>query len=187
MAEQKVSPQRVDTIATLFNLTARRIQQLTQDGVLPTIGTKEGRRYDLLPTIQRYIKYLQDRLQGKERNKEEADLARQKDEADIKYKNAKADRAELELKELKGKMHRSEDVQKVTEDLIFAIRNGLMALPGRLAALVKNAETVAEASDIIKDEVHKLMTELAAYKYDPEKYAERVRTRAKMELEDDEE
>ena len=46
---------RVEVIAKLFGVTVRRIQQLTQEGVLPTTETPEGRRYDLVPTIQKYV------------------------------------------------------------------------------------------------------------------------------------
>ena len=42
---------RVEIIAQLFGVTVRRIQQLTQEGVLPTTETVDGRRYDLVPTI----------------------------------------------------------------------------------------------------------------------------------------
>lgn len=52
---------RVEVIAKLFGVTVRRIQQLTQEGVLPTTETPEGRRYDLVPTIQKYVKYLSDK------------------------------------------------------------------------------------------------------------------------------
>ena len=38
---------RVEVIAQLFGVTVRRIQQLTQEGVLQTTETAEGRRYDL--------------------------------------------------------------------------------------------------------------------------------------------
>ena len=51
---------RVEVIAKLFGVTVCRIQQLTQEGVLPTTETPEGRRYDLVPTIQKYVKYLSD-------------------------------------------------------------------------------------------------------------------------------
>ena len=37
---------RVEIIAQLFGVTVRRIQQLTQEGVLPTTETVDGRRYD---------------------------------------------------------------------------------------------------------------------------------------------
>ncbi|MBS1434785.1 MAG: protoporphyrinogen oxidase, partial [Oscillospiraceae bacterium] len=42
------------------------------------------------------------------------------------------------------------------------------------------------ASEIIRTEVYKILTELAAYKYDPEVYARRVRDREGWsELSDD--
>ena len=50
-------------------------------------------------------------------------------------------------------------------------------LPGRLAVDVTGAATPAEASEIIRTEVYKILTELAGYKYDPEVYARRVRDR----------
>ena len=57
------------TIAALFELTPRRIQQLTKEGVIA--ATKEGNanRYDLLPTIQKYIRYLTAKANGREPSK----------------------------------------------------------------------------------------------------------------------
>ena len=83
--------------------------------------------------------------------------------------------------ELQGKMHRSEDVAAMTEDLIYTIRGSLMALPGRLAVDVTAVQTAAEAADIIRTEVFMLMQELSQYRYDPQKYEERVRDRMKWE------
>lgn len=80
-------------------------------------------------------------------------------------------------KELEGTMHRSEDVEAVMTDLVYNIRSMLIALPGRLAVDVVAAQTAAEASEIIRAEVYKILEELAAYKYDPEEYARRVRDR----------
>ena len=124
------------TIAALFDMTPRRVQQLTKDGVIAAV--KEG----------------------------EADL-----------KRSKADIAALQLSELEGTMHRSEDVEAVMTDLVYNIRSMLVALPGRLAVDVTGAATPAEASEIIRTEVYKILTELAGYKYDPEVYARRVRDR----------
>lgn len=107
------------TIAALFDMTPRRVQQLTKEGVI----------------------------------------------------------AALQLSELEGTMHRSEDVEAVMTDLVYNIRSMLVALPGRLAVDVTGAATPAEASEIIRTEVYKILTELAGYKYDPEVYARRVRDR----------
>ena len=63
MSENKGNFQRTETIAQLFGVSVRRIQQLTQEGIIKTtkiIDEESGktvRRYDLVPTIQSYIKY----------------------------------------------------------------------------------------------------------------------------------
>lgn len=74
-------------------------------------------------------------------------------------------------------MHRAEDVAALTEDLVYTIRGALNALPGRLAVDVAAVSTPAEASEVIRKEVSKVMRELAGYHYDPKKYEERVRER----------
>lgn len=175
------------TIATLFGVTTRRVQQLAQEGII--IATKQGNanRYDLLPTIQRYIKYLTEKANGREPSKKDAETESRRMEAEADLKRSKADMAALQLKELEGKMHRSEDVEAVMTDLVYAIRSMLMALPGRLAVDVTTSSSAAEASEIIKAEVYKILEELAGYKYDPDEYARRVRDREGWsDLSDDE-
>lgn len=165
------------TIAAIFGVDPRRVQQLAKEGIIT--ATKEGHanRYDLLPTIQKYIRYLSDKANGRESPKRDSDTESRRLEAEADLKRSKADMAALQLKELEGQMHRSEDVEAVMTDLVFTIRSSLIALPGRLAVDVVAAQTAAEASVIIRDEVYKILEELAGYKYDPEEYARRVRDR----------
>ena len=164
------------TIAALFGVTARRVQQLAADGIIIAVESKPY-RFDLLPTIQLYIKYLSDKANGREAPKKDIETEGRRLEAEADLKRSKADMAALQLRELEGKMHRSEDVEAVMTDLVYTIRSMLMALPGRLAVDVVAASTAAEASEIIRDEVYKILEELAGYKYDPDEYARRVRDR----------
>lgn len=172
---------KVEVIAQLFGLTTRRVQQLTQDGVISTTEVKNPetgrkcRRYDLIPTVRLYIKYLSDKAYG--RAAKEDSLEGKKIAEDIGIKRAKRKKLELELKEVAGKMHRSEDVETLTNDLIYTIRSMLLALPSRVAVDVYDAESPAEAADVIKKEVYLILNELSNHKYDPDKYAELVRDR----------
>lgn len=161
-------------MANLFGITSRRLEQLTADGVLPTV--KAG-TYDFVPTIQRYIKYLQDKAAGKEKNESQAEKELAKLDAEIKYKSAKAEKAQLEADEIKGKMHRAEDVRHMTEDLVLAIRSSLLAMPGRLAIDVSEARNSQEASKLIRREVISILEQLSSYEYNPEKYKGRVAER----------
>lgn len=157
-------------LATILGLSARRIQQMAQDGTLPTI--RRG-SFELCKSVQRYISF-----QGKDiLSEEEEKLEKARRQSEVTLKASKAQIAKLEASELQGKMHRSEDVAAMTEDLIYTIRAALVALPGRLAVDVVTAETAAEVSEIIKKEIYKIMQELSEYHYNPKRYEERVRER----------
>lgn len=178
MAENpKQNLQSTDIMAKLFDLDVRRVQQLAKEGILPA-ASQRPYKFDLLPTVKAYIRYLRDRANGKEAKtadtvKAEADKLRA--EADLKQSKAKI--AELQLKELEGKMHRSEDVEALTNDLVYTARSMIMALPGRLAMDVVQAGSANEASALIRTECYKILDELAGYQYDPEAYRRRVRDR----------
>lgn len=168
---------KVEYIAKFFNLSARRIQQLTQDGVLPTVQGPDGKRYyDLVMTIKRYIEYLQTKLEKRKNPLEEKEKLRL--DAEISLKQAKATTAQLELDELKGEMHRSEDVQGFLEEFAAYIRSMLLSLPGLLAIDLSELDNPAEISERIEEETTRILTHLSEYTYDPSYFKKRVRERA---------
>ena len=178
MAENpKQNLQSTEIMAKLFELDPRRVQQLAKEGVLPA-ASQRPYKFDLLPTVMAYIRYLRDRANGKEAKTADtvkAEAEKLRAEADLKQSKAKI--AELQLKELEGKMHRSEDVEAMTNDLVYTARSMIMALPGRLAMDVVQAGSANEASALIRAECYKILNELAGYQYDPEAYRRRVRDR----------
>jgi phage terminase Nu1 subunit (DNA packaging protein) len=175
--QQKRTMVDATMVAKLFNLTVRRIQQLTQDGVLATELVDKKRKYDLLLTVQRYIAYLQEKVVKKGENKDDAQNESRKIKADADLRAAKAEIADMELKELRGEMHRSEDVEAMTTDLVFTIRSMMLALPGRLAIDLAKITKPAEISERIKQEIHAILLELSNYQYDADAYKKRVRDR----------
>lgn len=161
-------------LATVLGVSARRVQQMAQDGTIPTC--RKG-CFRLADSVQRYVKFLSDGPMDEEDKK----LEKTRRVAETTMKASKATIAKLEAEELKGTMHRAEDVSAMTTDLIYAIRGAMMALPGRLAVDVASANSPAEAAEIIRREVNKAMQELSNYRYDPKKYEERVRERRAWE------
>lgn len=160
----------VAELAVLLGLSADRIYQLIRGGTLQTV--KRGRLL-LADSLQRYIAAI-----NKEPiSDEDMKLERVKQTAEATLKHSKAKIAKMEAEELEGKMHRSEDVEAMTADLLYAVRGALIALPGRLAVDVAQAQTTAEASEVIRQEANKVLKEISQYKYDPFKYEERVRKR----------
>ena len=171
-AEKITADTEVSTteLACVLGVTGKRVRQMAEDGVLEKV--KQG-RFRLCDSVQKYIGFKTRATMSEDESKLE--IGRKA--AEMQLKTAKASVAKLEAEELQGNMHRSEDVAAMTEDLVYTIRSALLALPGRLAVNVAQAPTPAEASEIVRLEVHAVMKELSEYKYDPKKYEERVRHR----------
>lgn len=174
---------KTEDLARLFRLSGQSINQLTRDGIIKRRDTPAGKRYNVMETVGTYVEYLRDKAAGRGEKSIPESKELEKFEAEVRIKQAKAQIAELEAQELQGIMHRSEDVAALTEDLLYTIRDSLLALPGRLAVDVAGTTTAAEAAEVIKREVYLVMKDLSSYTYDPEKYAERVRERMDWQAE----
>lgn len=123
---------RVEIIAQLFGVTVRRIQQLTQEGILPTTETVEGRRYDLVPTIQSYVKYLSDKAYGKNRSEKEMELREQKIKAEIALKESQGELHRLKTDIAAGKYIAVEEVTLDYQKFFVTFKKFAMGLPARI-------------------------------------------------------
>lgn len=153
------------------------VGQLVSQGTLNKRSTPHGPMFEVTASMKDYLGMVA----APEKSEDEIKREAAKNSADVTLKVSKATIAKLEAQELQGKMYRAEDIEAITEDLVYTVRGSLMALPGRLAVDVAAAQTPAESAEVIRKEVHKLMRELAQYHYDPKKYDERVRERRAWE------
>ena len=142
---------RVEIIAQLFGVTVRRIQQLTQEGVLPTTETAEGRRYDLVPTIQNYVKYLSDKAYGKNRSEKELELREQKMKAEIALKESQGELHQLRTQIAMGNYIGIEEARMDYERFFVTFKKFAMALPARLTGMINGYVEPLEARRIEKD------------------------------------
>lgn len=152
---------RVEIIAQLFGVTVRRIQQLTQEGVLPTTETIEGRRYDLVPTIQSYVQYLSDKAYGKNRSEKELELREQKMKAEIALKESQGELHRLRTDIAAGKYISVEEVTLDYTRFFVTFKKFAMSLPARLADSIGGYVDPTEARRIEKElqkEVQRLLT-----------------------------
>ena len=170
---QNLQPTQV--IAKIFGVTTRRVQQLKDEGIIQ--GQGNPIKFDLLPTIQAYIRYLSDKANGREKKETMAKLEEDKLRAESEIKQAKAKQSQMELKELQGKLHRAEDVEAIFTDHVMFLRSMLMALPGKLAVDLAGNHTASEQAEKVKKEVYFILNALADHQYDPEEYKRRVMER----------
>lgn len=142
---------KADVIARLFNLTTRRIQQLTQDGILPTVKPEKGRRgYELVSTVQAYVQYLSDKAKGKAANKDEEELKKQKLQAEIKLKNSQYELHQLKNDIANGKYLPLLDIQEDYQVFFTTFKKFAQAMPARLITQVAGYIEPAEARALEK-------------------------------------
>lgn len=174
--KEKLADRNVTTteLALILGITGRRVQQLTQDGVLTTVSRG---KFVLSDAVQAYIGSISRGGLTKEEAEEAKKIERVKAKAEATLKTSKAKIAQAEAKELSGQMHRSEDVAAMTSELIYTIRGALMALPSRVAINAAALSDPAEVAEYIRTEVNQIAEEIAMFRYDPAKYEARVRER----------
>lgn len=125
--------QKTSNIAKLFKLSVRRIQQLTQEGILPTEETDEGRRYELCPTVQRYSEYLSSKAYGKSSTEKEIQLKQQKLEAEIELKELQGDFHKIKNDIAAGRYISVEDVKADYRKFFVTFKKFALGIPSKLS------------------------------------------------------
>jgi len=177
-------------LAGLFNITERRIQQITysqndedrEEKIFEAIGNKKPFTYDIQKSVKAYVQCLQDQLKGKSAKLGNLEKEGSKLDADVELKQIKIKTARLQLAEIEGNMHRSEDVRYMTDDLVLTIRAMLLALPSRLSEDLTDISDSREIHKILKDEIIVILEQLKNHKYDPKAYKERLKERNKRDV-----
>ena len=124
---------KVEVIGQLFGVSVRRIQQLTQEGVIRTVEVPgQGRRYELVPTIKTYIQYLSDKAYGKNRSEKEMELKEQKLQAEIALKESQGELHQLKTAIAAGKYIAVEEVTLDYQRFFVTFKKFAMSLPSRI-------------------------------------------------------
>ena len=169
-------------LAGILGVSARGIQQLAQDDIFRPV--RRG-WFSLGDSVRRYIAFLD--KEKKQESDAEREQSRKRARADVEWKESRAKIAKLQAEELEGTMHRAEDVQAMTEQLLYAVRGALSALPGRCGKEVAETDNVRETIAILQREVNAAMDELQNFRYDPDAYKRLVRDRKNWEQDHGEE
>ena len=151
---------KVDVIANLFGVSVRRVQQLTQENIISTVQTSQGRRYELAPTIQKYIKYLSDKAYGKSKSETEAKLKEQKLRAEVALKESQGELHRLRTEIAAGNYISVEEVKVDYSRFFISFKKFAMSIPsklaGRLTGFVDPVE-VRQLENELQKEVTKLL------------------------------
>lgn len=166
--EVKGSLYRTEVIAQLFGVSVRRIQQLTQEGVIKTTKVIEDgrtvRRYDLVPTIQNYVKYLSEKAYGKAgRSEKEMELREKKMEADAALKESQSELHRLKTEIAAGRYISIEEVKMDYAKFFVVFKKFAMALPSRIIGMIAGALEPVEARRVEKEIAQEINRLLGAF------------------------
>lgn len=141
------------TLAKLFNLSERRIQQLAREGVIPRVRTGE---YDVIGAIRGYLKSLQP-----EHNDQ---VSSNYQRAKTRLINLQADQVTLRLARDQTKLLSAIDVDNTWSDRILCARAILQGLPPRLSAQISalcQVDSPHAITRIIAQGINEALDELA--------------------------
>ena len=142
----------LDTISKLLDLTPQRVNQLVNQGVIPRA---ERGRYELVPVVRAYIRFLRDRTVRGDVQGDDYTTYR------TRLTKARAEMAEKENAQLDSKLIPADDAKQAWSAMVSNARARLLSIPNKIAPIVCAAETINEAREIIKIEIYEALNELA--------------------------
>jgi phage terminase Nu1 subunit (DNA packaging protein) len=154
------SAQPITVIAKLLDLSERRVQQLSREGVIPKATRGQ---YDLVGSVRGYVRYLRD--QAAKAQAGAPDYASER----ARFIRARADLAEMEAAEKRGAVIPAADVEAAWIAVLARLRTRILALPDRLAPLVHAEASPAGVRDVIRGALREALEELAETDVRPER------------------
>jgi phage terminase Nu1 subunit (DNA packaging protein) len=156
-------PTKVDvgTLAAILGVDARRVQQLKHENVVVSAGRGS---YDLVASVQGYIKFWRDRAEGRAR--EESKDPKRGDWITRKVAG-EAEKLELANAEKRRTMVHVSFMRDQWHNGVQLIRNALMSLPGRAAQPLGACENATERELLLEGEVRRTLEALQAVGSDP--------------------
>lgn len=155
-------------IAQLFNFEGpRRIEQLTRDGVIDAVlvdvDGHKVRRYDLAPTIQKYVKYLSDKAYGRSRSEKEMELKEQKLEAEVALKESQGELHRLKTQIAAGEYISIDEVRLDYAKFFLAFKKFAMSIPARVCGMLSGQLEPLEARRVEKEMAGEIAGLLASF------------------------
>ncbi|ACI97514.1 terminase small subunit, Nu1 [Rhodospirillum centenum] len=145
--------QPLAVIAKLLDLSERRVQQLSREGVIPKA---ERGAYDLVGAVRGYVRYLRDLAQRAQGGV--ADLPTER----TRLVKAKADLAELDAQQRRGDLVPVAETALAWAAVTARLRARLITLPDKLAPLVHDAANPAAVRVLLRSAIVEALAELAA-------------------------
>jgi phage terminase Nu1 subunit (DNA packaging protein) len=144
--------QPIGVIAKLLDLSERRVQQLSREGVIPKANRGQ---YDLIGSVRGYVRYLRD--QALKAQAGAPDYAAER----ARFIRARADLAEMEAEEKRRSLIAADEIEAAWVAVLALLRTRLLGLPDRLAPQVFDQSTIGDTRTLIRSAIREVLDDLA--------------------------
>ena len=144
--------QPLSVIAKLLDLSERRVQQLSREGVIPKATRGQ---YELIGSVRGYVRYLRDQAIKAQAGAPDYAVER------ARFIRARADLAEMEAEEKRGSVIAAGDVEAAWIAVLTLLKTRLLALPDQLAPLAFDQSTVGDTRNLIRRSMREVLDDLA--------------------------
>ena len=147
----------VAVISKLLDLTPRRIRQLVDEGV---IQRAEKGRYELVPSVRGYIRYLRDRSIGRD-GEQSSDIASER----ARLTREQADKMAMENAKARNELIPTPLVQKSIERAFSAFGARIDAIPRKAVPRLKGCSGDAAREKVLRELIREALHELSAFDF----------------------
>lgn len=154
-----------ENLAQLLEITPRRIQQLTAQGIIPK--SAHG-RYTLESAVKGYIRFLRDRKLPGDASPGDGTEADDFQKSRAKLYREKAEQEAMKRQKLAGELVPVDQIETVWRSVTMAVRSHLLAIPSKCAVRVGMCKNAVEAQALLRREVEEALLELSKVTFDLE-------------------
>lgn len=145
------------TLGDRWGITDRRVRQLKDEGVIEEVARG---KYNFFECNKRYITFLR---QAAETGCDKKQAKLDKDEQQAMHEKVKREKSELQLKIMKGELHKSEDVEMVMTDMIANAKSKLLGIPSKAAPMVMGYKEIPKVQAVLQRLIEESLIDLSDY------------------------
>ncbi len=161
MQEEYIQDIDLGSLATILGIGLRTAQRLSQTGILQAVDVrgKAGKKYyNLSDSVQAYIQYVRDQYESKDDNQNVKQLIADKLRAEVDLKQSQGELHRIKTAITKGEYLPVEEVQDDYERFFVVLKKFMSAVPARVGGTLTGYVDPVVQRRIEKD----LQTEMSA-------------------------
>ena len=145
-------------LADMFGVTVQNITHLINEGTVVKIGRA---KYDVVASVQNYIGKMRAREEMRKKTPQEVET--QTALVKLDHEQFKARKTELQVLELEGKLHYTDDIRAMWNNIIVAAKSKLLAIGVKAAPVIAGETDSQIIKDIIDREVRDTLKEITDF------------------------